>query len=72
MYRIATNACLDHLQRRPVRVLASDVAPPCDPLDDLPAPAELPWLDPYPDHLLDRAAASDDEPEAVVAEFLRD
>ena len=66
LYRIATNACLDHLQRRPPRVLAPDVAPPADPLDDLPAPAELPWLDPYPDHLLERAASSDDEPEAVV------
>src|SRR3954454_16810239 len=38
MYRIATNACLDHLERRPPRVLAPDVAPPADPLDDLPAP----------------------------------
>src|SRR5919106_232910 len=49
LYRIATNACLDHLQRRPARVLAPDVVPASDPSADLPAPAELPWLDPYPD-----------------------
>jgi RNA polymerase sigma-70 factor (ECF subfamily) len=28
--------------------------------------AEVPWLQPYPDALLDEAAPSDDEPEAVV------
>jgi RNA polymerase sigma-70 factor (ECF subfamily) len=66
LYRIATNACLDHLERRPARVLAPDAVPPADPLDALPAPAELPWLDPYPDRLLERAASGDDEPEAVV------
>jgi RNA polymerase sigma-70 factor (ECF subfamily) len=66
LYRIATNACLDFLQRRPARVLAPDVVPASDPLADLPAPAELPWLDPYPDRLLEPAASSDEEPDAVV------
>jgi RNA polymerase sigma-70 factor (ECF subfamily) len=66
LYRIATNACLDLLDRRPRRVLAPDVVPASDPLLDLPPPADFPWLDPYPDRLLDPAASSDEEPEAVV------
>lgn len=66
LYRIATNACLDHLQRRPARVLAPDVVPAADPLADLPAPADLPWLDPYPGHLLEPAASGHEEPDAVL------
>jgi RNA polymerase sigma-70 factor, ECF subfamily len=66
LYRIATNACVDFLRRRPPRVLAPDVVPASDPSAELPAPAELPWLDPYPDRLLEPAASSDEEPEAVV------
>jgi RNA polymerase sigma-70 factor, ECF subfamily len=74
LYRIATNACLNALQRGPRRVLVADV-PPRDPSAELPVeerpdvgapPAELPWLQPYPDHLLDQAAPSDAEPDAVV------
>jgi RNA polymerase sigma-70 factor, ECF subfamily len=66
LYRIATNACLDFLRRRPPRVLAPDVVPASDPSADLPAPAELPWLDPYPNRLLEPAAPADKEPEAAV------
>jgi RNA polymerase sigma-70 factor (ECF subfamily) len=66
LYRIATNACLDFLERRPARVLPPDVVPASDPSHELPAPAEFPWLDPYPDRLLEPAASSDEEPEAVV------
>ncbi|WP_116948049.1 RNA polymerase subunit sigma-70 [Jiangella endophytica] len=54
LYRIATNACLDQLRqrsRRPEQVRSF---------------AEVPWLQPYPDRLLDQAAPSADEPEAVV------
>jgi RNA polymerase sigma-70 factor, ECF subfamily len=74
LYRIATNACLKSLQRAPRRILVADV-PPRDPSAELPAeerpdlaapPAELPWLQPYPDHLLDQAAPSDAQPDAVV------
>jgi RNA polymerase sigma-70 factor (ECF subfamily) len=74
LYRIATNACLNALQRAPGRILVADV-PPRDPSAELPAeerpdlaaaPAELPWLQPYPDHLLDQAAPSDAQPDAVV------
>jgi RNA polymerase sigma-70 factor, ECF subfamily len=54
LYRIATNACLDHLARRSPRLLPADVASAADP-DAEPAPVafDVPWLDPYPDHLVD-------------------
>jgi RNA polymerase sigma-70 factor (ECF subfamily) len=53
LYRIATNGCLDALERRPRRVLPPDVAPPADPRS-APAPAaDLPWLQPFPDRLLE-------------------
>ena len=55
LYRIATNACLDALGRRP-RVAAHDATE---------ALAGVPWLQPYPDELLN-GIASDDEPEAEV------
>lgn len=57
LYRIATNACLDALDRRP-RVSAAPAAG--HPL------AEVPWLQPYPDRLLDELASSADEPEAEL------
>jgi RNA polymerase sigma-70 factor, ECF subfamily len=51
LYRIATNACLDVLQRRPRRVLAADVAAADPTTTDL-GEADLLWLQPYPDDLL--------------------
>jgi RNA polymerase sigma-70 factor (ECF subfamily) len=66
LYRIATNACLDALRRRPTRLLPCDVAPAADPDEPLPSPSDGPWLDPYPDRLLDGVAASEDEPEAAL------
>jgi RNA polymerase sigma-70 factor (ECF subfamily) len=54
LYRIATNACLDHLARRSARLLPADVASATDPEAGLPAAAsDVPWLDPYPDRLVD-------------------
>ena len=55
LYRIATNACLDALQRTP-RVAAGTTQPL----------AEVSWLQPFPDHLLDELATSEAEPEAEV------
>jgi RNA polymerase sigma-70 factor (ECF subfamily) len=66
LYRIATNACLDALRRRPPRVLPFDVAPAADPAQPLPAAADGPWLEPYPDRLPDGIASGDEEPEALV------
>jgi RNA polymerase sigma-70 factor, ECF subfamily len=51
LYRIATNACLDALARRPRRVLPQ---------------SEVPWLQPYPDELLDEVRATDAGPDDVV------
>jgi RNA polymerase sigma-70 factor, ECF subfamily len=66
LYRIATNGCLDALRRRPPRVLPMDVVPAADPGRALPSPSDAPWLDPYPDTLLDGIASSEDEPDVVV------
>jgi RNA polymerase sigma-70 factor (ECF subfamily) len=54
LYRIATNACLDALRRRSRRVTTVDSF------------AELPWLQPYPDRLLDEVAPSEEQPDAVL------
>jgi RNA polymerase sigma-70 factor (ECF subfamily) len=54
LYRIATNACLDAHRRAARRV------------PSLGSFADLPWLQPYPDRLLDEVAAPDDQPDHVV------
>jgi RNA polymerase sigma-70 factor (TIGR02960 family) len=56
LYRIATNVCLDMIRRNSRR------------LTTMGSFAEVPWLQPYPDAMLDEAAPSDDEPDAVVVE----
>jgi RNA polymerase sigma-70 factor, ECF subfamily len=60
LYRIATNACLDVLRKRQPRLLVGPGAA-ADPDAPVPPPAELPWLQPFPDRLLD-----DDPTTAVV------
>jgi RNA polymerase sigma-70 factor (ECF subfamily) len=66
LYRIATNACLDVLRSRPRRVLPPQVAAAGDPAAPPSPPADLPWLQPYPDRLLEPIAPAEDEPGAVV------
>lgn len=56
LYRIATNVCLDTLRRTARRLTGFHTF------------AEVPWLTPYPDLLLDEIAPADDEPDAVVVE----
>jgi RNA polymerase sigma-70 factor (TIGR02960 family) len=51
LYSIATNACLDALDKRPRAVSAG---------------GEVLWLQPYPDQLLDALADENEDPEAVV------
>ena len=52
LYRIATNACLDELARRPRR----------------PSGGEVPWLQPYPDELLEAVPAEAGDPDAAAVE----
>ena len=56
LYRIATNVCLD-MERRSSRRVA-----------EMRSLAEVPWLQPYPDRLLDEVAPSDDDPEVAAVE----
>jgi len=54
LYRIATNVCLDMLRRNSRRATG------------MRSLAEVPWIQPYPDLLLDQAAPADEQPEAVA------
>jgi RNA polymerase sigma-70 factor (TIGR02960 family) len=55
LYRIATNVCLDMLRRSSRRAGTRSLA-------------EVPWIQPYPDLLLDQAAPAGEQPEAVAIE----
>jgi RNA polymerase sigma-70 factor, ECF subfamily len=66
LYRIATNACLDFLDRHPRHPLPRQVMPNRDPQVSVLPPAEIPWLQPYPDRLLEPIAPSDAEPDAAL------
>jgi RNA polymerase sigma-70 factor (ECF subfamily) len=55
LYRIATNVCLDQIRRRNRRVASLDQSF-----------CEIPWLQPYPDRLLDEIAPREQQPDAVV------
>jgi RNA polymerase sigma-70 factor, ECF subfamily len=52
LYRIATNACLDAIARRPKRVLPIDHGPATNPLDPGEPLVESVWIEPYPDERL--------------------
>jgi RNA polymerase sigma-70 factor (TIGR02960 family) len=54
LYKIATNACLDAIKASKRRVPRADSF------------AEVPWLQPYPDRLLDEVAPPEEEPGAVL------
>jgi RNA polymerase sigma-70 factor (ECF subfamily) len=66
LYRIATNACLDALAASRRRVVARQAPTATVQLGGPPNPAEIPWLQPYPDRLLEVTGSSDAEPEAMV------
>jgi RNA polymerase sigma-70 factor (ECF subfamily) len=68
LYRIATNCCLDALERRARRVVPTAIAPPSDPFADLSPAPEISWLEPFPDRLLDEIVdVAAEPPERVVA-----
>jgi RNA polymerase sigma-70 factor (TIGR02960 family) len=54
LYKIATNACLDHIKSTGRRV------------PSLASFRDVPWLQPYPDRLLDEIAPVDEQPDAAV------
>ena len=56
LYRIATNVCLDMIRARSRRPATGGSF------------AEMSWLQPYPDRLLDEVAPSADQPDAVAVE----
>jgi RNA polymerase sigma-70 factor (ECF subfamily) len=59
LYRIATNACLRALERRPQRILPDGYGPPAEPQDGLADPVtEHIWLEPYPDAQLEHDVAA--------------
>ncbi|MBF8194642.1 RNA polymerase subunit sigma-70 [Nonomuraea sp. K274] len=62
LYRIATNACLDLLSG-PARSREITVGMETESRSPF---AEVPWLQPYPDRLLDLAAPAQGEPDAVA------
>jgi RNA polymerase sigma-70 factor (ECF subfamily) len=72
LYRVATNACLDTLRREARRAPARSSAPagPGSAGTVLastgPSVAAMPWLQPYPDVLLDELADAQPGPEAVA------
>src|SRR5215203_2545446 len=53
LYKIATNTCLDLINKRPKRQLPLDVASDADPFDGPGQPLiESVWVEPYPDEQL--------------------
>ena len=64
LYRIATNASLDFLARHPRPRLRPAAAAEASPA----RAAEVQWLQPYPDGMLDLAAPSEHEPESAVVD----
>src|SRR3954465_7026850 len=54
LYKIATNVCLDALRRARRRAPSGRSI------------AEVPWIQPYPDRLLDEVAPSEEQPDSVV------
>src|SRR5215470_3778274 len=59
LYKIATNASLDAIDKRPERKLAK--------AEGVGLPVEVPWIEPFPDRLLDEVADAESEgPEAAL------
>ena len=64
LYKIATNACLNHIRSRPRLVVPHDAAATTGAV---PAEVEVPWLEPYPDRVLEMPDAGIDPAEGALA-----
>ncbi|WP_243738352.1 sigma-70 family RNA polymerase sigma factor [Cellulomonas shaoxiangyii] len=72
MFRIATNACLTHLEGRRRRPLPTGIgAPPADPSEQPRMDTSVPWLEPLPDSLVWSTAPADPAETAVARETVR-
>lgn len=65
LYKIATNACLNELDRRPRQLPPRQSVPAADPrAEHTPYAAEVTHLEPYPDALYDELGAGATDPQA--------
>ncbi|MEU6586522.1 RNA polymerase subunit sigma-70 [Nocardia sp. NPDC046763] len=60
LYAVATNVCLDALRRRKRRPWPTDEFEAAEAGSMPGAPADIPWLQPYPDSLLRQASSAED------------
>lgn len=68
LYKIATNACLDFLDREKRRATRYVEPPLVESAVAVGAPPAVAWLEPFPDRLLDPPSRRRNEPEAVAIE----
>ena len=61
LYRITTNVCLRMLERRPKKLVPYENAPAVAVGAGAGSPTDLPWLQPFPDRLLDDRPGPADE-----------
>ena len=72
LYKIATNACLDALKKRPRRALPMTVYPAADAREPyLPPILEPVWLEPFPDELLPEPAILNPEARYAMYEHVK-
>jgi RNA polymerase sigma-70 factor, ECF subfamily len=72
LYKIATNACLDELDKRPRRALPVTVYPAADAHEPyMPPILEPVWLEPFPDDLLPELSTINPEARYTMHESVR-
>jgi RNA polymerase sigma-70 factor (ECF subfamily) len=72
LYKIATNACLDALDKRPRRALPVTVYPAADAREPyMPPILEPVWLEPFPDELLPEPATINPESRYTMRENVK-